>query len=105
MKGFNFVVLELIYNFILGFWTPIYFQIIMLFITNNPKGESYYTPENESGLNMLLAFILLMVYILLSFFINVIFFKNKKILKGKIVKVLPIISNFLGIIVYVIFNL
>lgn len=76
IKAKIMVILSIVYNITVGYADVLFFSIIYLFLSNQPKGSSYEVPESDSGFNAMIGIIVLIIYICLLVPLNI-FMKKK----------------------------
>ena len=71
IKAKIMVILSIVYNIAIGYADTVFFSIIYLFLSNQPKGSSYEVPESDSGFNAMIGIIVLIIYICLLVPLNI----------------------------------
>lgn len=86
-------------NAVIGYCIPIIFGLIFTFFINRPKGFSYYVPESEHPLNILLGILIFIIWAAVELIINI---PAIKIWKGRKWKafVITLASITVGIAAY-----
>ena len=91
--------LSVVYNIAIGYADTVFFSIIYLFLSNQPKGSSYEVPESDSGFNAMIGIIVLIIYICLLVPLNI-FMKKKSNINMKKYIIINGIATSIGIATY-----
>ena len=94
--------LSVIYNCFIGYIDTIVLGLIYIFLFNIPKGNAYFVPESEAGINAFLGFIIFIIYLIFLIPLNI-FMKKKGKINTKIYIIINSISTLIGIIYFVFF--
>lgn len=93
------VILSIVYNIAIGYADVLFFSIIYLFLSNQPKGSSYEVPESDAGFNAMIGIIVLIIYICLLVPLNI-FMKKKSNINMKKYIIINGIATSIGIATY-----
>lgn len=99
IKAKIMVILSIVYNIAIGYADVLFFSIIYLFLSNQPKGSSYEVPESDSGFNAMIGIIVLITYICLFVPLNI-FMKKKSNINMKKYIIINGIATSIGIATY-----
>ena len=92
-------ILSIIYNTVIGYVDTLFFSIIYLFLSNQPKGSSYEVPESDAGFNAMIGIIVLILYLCLLVPLNI-FMKKKSDINLKKYIIINGIATSIGIATY-----
>lgn len=99
IKAKIIVILSIVYNITVGYADVLFFSIIYLFLSNQPKGSSYEVPESDSGFNAMIGIIVLIIYICLLVPLNI-FMKKKSNINMKKYIIINGMATSIGIATY-----
>ena len=87
----------------IGYCLPMYFTLLFLYITNNPKGFSYYISDDEYIISLIMAALMIFIFIIVEIVANFFVFKLNRYNK-KILFLIIVAFTFCGSATYFIIN-